>query len=200
MEEVVTQTMVSPPQSGRLLVLRGIVSLALGILALIWPAPGLLAITVLFGAYALANGIVTLAVGARSGKQGRTWGFFVVEGVIGIAAGAVTLFWPAMTLFILSMFAGVWALAVGILEVVSAFAFDRAQITAGGKILLAIAGILSLALGITVFRYPGLGAMTLLSFVAGYALIFGALMIALGAQSQRTKRQQPPVQQYPRAA
>lgn len=204
MEATSTQLFTQPPNA-RMMILRGVVSVAFGILALLWPAPGLLAIAMIFGIYALANGITTMATGVRRGKEGRSWGLLVFEGILGIGAAAVTLFWPGITLFVLSFFVGIWALAVGVLEIIGAFQLTRlfANVTTGGRVLMGIVGLLSIALGAAIFVYPGLGTVTLLTLVAAYALISGAVMIGLGFQANRMNRnrQEPPeIHEIPRAA
>lgn len=205
MEATIENVLLKRPLNPQMLILRGILSVGFGILALLWPAPGLLAIAVIFGAYALANGIATIATGVRRGREGRSWGLLVFEGILGLGAGVVTLFYPAITLFALSVFVGVWAVAIGVVELVGAFQLQKVdtEITTGARVLMGIVGLLSLALGGAVFLYPGLGTVTLLTLVATYAIISGFFMIGLGSQINRTRSRRPPdieEREFPKAA
>src|SRR5215471_12397128 len=83
------------------LVLRGLVGVILGIIAFSWPGITLASIVMLFGAYALVDGIVNLIGAVRAARAHERWGVLILEGIVGIAAAAVTVMWPAITLFTL---------------------------------------------------------------------------------------------------
>src|SRR5215472_2987457 len=80
-----------------LVLLRGIAGILFGILAFAWPGLTLLTLVLLYGAYALVDGICALAA-AFSGraKPVPTW-WLIVVGLLGIAAGLVTFLWPGIT-------------------------------------------------------------------------------------------------------
>ena len=102
------------------LVLRGVAALVFGVLAFVAPGASLLALVVLFGAYALVNGIVNLALAAR-GRAGDTrWGSLLFESIVSIIGGVVTLLWPGMSALVLLVLIGAWAIATGIGQVVAA--------------------------------------------------------------------------------
>jgi uncharacterized membrane protein HdeD (DUF308 family) len=161
------------------LILRGIVSVIFGILAFAWPGLTLAALVLLFGAFALLDGISNIAHGATSKHSGsHTW-LLIAQGVIGVAAGIVAFVWPGITLLVLVMVVGLWAVMTGALEVVAAIRLRRV-IT--GEWLLAMSGILSILLGALVFLYPLTGTIVLAWWVGVYALISGIVLIALGAR------------------
>src|SRR4051812_11462928 len=128
----------------RALILRGILSLAFGLAVLMWPGPGLLAVALVYGAYAFADGILSLAAGIRRERRHESWGLPILQGLLGIAVGLVTFFMPGITLFALSMLVGIWALVLGGLEIATAFELKHAA--GGSRMLLGIAGGLSVAL------------------------------------------------------
>jgi uncharacterized membrane protein HdeD (DUF308 family) len=73
--------------------LRGLAAIIFGILAFIWPGITLLALTFLFGAYALVDGVFAIiAALQRAGREERWW-MLLVEGIVGIAAGTIAFLW-----------------------------------------------------------------------------------------------------------
>ena len=93
-----------------LLLLRGIAAILFGLLAFIWPGLTLVTLVLLYGAFALVDGVISLAAAfTGSAKPAPTW-WLVVIGVLGIAAGIVTFAWPGITAILLVLFIGAWAL------------------------------------------------------------------------------------------
>src|SRR5215469_9198498 len=95
------------------LLLRGIIAILFGILALRLPLTTLATLVLLFGVYAFIDGVVSL-FGAFDGWQHREnrWLLFL-EGLIGFVVGFVTLRSPAITAVVLIFFIAAWALGTG---------------------------------------------------------------------------------------
>jgi uncharacterized membrane protein HdeD (DUF308 family) len=160
-----------------MLVLRGVAAVIFGILTFVAPGASLFALVVLFGAYAMVNGIIDLVLAVRTPTGERRWGSLVFEGVASVVAGALALFWPGITALVLLFLIAGWAIATGIAQVVAAVRL-RKQIT--GEWLLALSGVLSVAFGVLLFLFPGAGALAVVIWIGAYAIVFGALLIALG--------------------
>ena len=158
-----------------LVLLRGIVSILFGILAFAWPGPTVLALTLLFGAYALADGALSL-IAAVSGSDRSTpaW-WLVLVGLLGIAAGLIAFFWPGKTAFALVVMIGAWALAIGIFEIIGAI---RLRHEIDDEWWLIAAGILSVLFGLAVLLAPAAGALAIVWLIAAYAIVAGVLMVA----------------------
>jgi len=159
------------------LIIRGIIGVIFGIVAFVWPGLTLAALVLLFGAYALLDGIADIAYGisgARSG--GHSWAL-LLAGIVGIGAAIVTFLWPAITLLVLVLVIGIWAVIRGVLQLVAAV---RLRNIIRGEWLLVLSGILSIALGVLVFLYPMTGAIVLAWWVGAYAFVAGIALIALG--------------------
>jgi uncharacterized membrane protein HdeD (DUF308 family) len=101
----------------------------------------------------------------------------VIEGLISIAAGILTFFWPQVTGMVLLYFIAFWAILTGIFEVLAAIKL-RKEIT--GELFLALSGIASIIFGILLFLYPGAGALAVITIIGIYAIIFGILLLILG--------------------
>ena len=159
------------------LVLRGLVAVLIGIVTFIWPGITLTALVLLFGAYALIDGVLSLAGAVRAAEAHERWGVLVLEGIAGILAALVTLFWPAITALVLVYIIAVWAIITGIAEISAAV---RLRKHVSGEWVLGALGVASLLFGILIALVPVAGALVITFWFGAYAIIFGALLLALG--------------------
>jgi uncharacterized membrane protein HdeD (DUF308 family) len=157
-----------------LLLIRGIVGLVFGVVAFAWPGVTIAALVVIFGMYAVIDGVSNLMIGVSRAKS--RWPH-LVQGIFGVAAGALTFLWPGVTAFALVIFIGAWAIVTGLFEIVAAIRL-RKEIT--GEWLLALSGLLSLAFGVLVFAFPAAGAVGIAWVLGAYAAATGVILIALG--------------------
>jgi uncharacterized membrane protein HdeD (DUF308 family) len=106
-------------------VLTGLLSIAAGILIIVWPEPGLLAVAIILGAWLIVAG--TLAItGAFAARQILpNWWLLLIIGLLEIPLGVLALANPGATLAALITVAGIWAIAVGVMRVVLAFEVKR---------------------------------------------------------------------------
>jgi uncharacterized membrane protein HdeD (DUF308 family) len=161
------------------LLIRGLVAVVMGILAMAWPGITMAAIVGVFGLYAVIDGITSLMLGlTRTRTHGRSWAV-VVQGVIGILAGIVTFVWPGITAFALVMFIGAWGIVTGVFEIVAAIRLRR---VIKGEWLLALSGIISVLFGFLVFAFPAAGAVGIAWVLGIYAVTAGLVLIALGVR------------------
>jgi uncharacterized membrane protein HdeD (DUF308 family) len=156
--------------------LRGVVAVLFGIFAFVWPGKTLAAVVLVFGAFAFADGILSLVAAFKVRDQGKPFWSLLIVGLLGIVAGAATFVWPGMTALLLVTFIGAWALVMGIFEIVAAI---RLRKEIQGEWLLILSGILSVLFGLFVLVQPGAGALALIWVIGAYALFFGILLIAL---------------------
>jgi len=135
-----------------------------------------LALTLLYGAFAMADGILSLGA-ALTGSGERsipTW-WLVVIGLVGIAAGTVAFLWPGLTAFALVIMIGAWAVAIGVMQIIGAI-WLRHEIE--DEWLLIAAGILSVLFGAAVLLKPGAGALALAWAIGTFAILSGILLVA----------------------
>ena len=156
---------------------RAVAAFAFGILTLVMPGITLTALVILFGAYALVDGVFSL-VGAffapRESGRMRVW--LGVLGVLGIGAGVVTFVWPAITAVALLYVIAVWALVTGVFEIATAVAL-RSVIRHEWPLVLD--GLLSVALGmILLIVSPVLGALAITWAIGWYAVVASGMMAA----------------------
>ena len=164
-------------QNWWLVVLRGVLAILFGLSAFIWPGITWLTLIVLFGVYAIADGLIAIWTGFSRTRESPRWWTFLVEGLLNIAAGVVALIWPDLATLVLIYLIAAWAVFTGILEIVAAIRL-RNEIT--NEWFLALGGVLSIALGILLFLQPVAGSLAIIWMIAGYALVFGILLVILG--------------------
>ena len=160
-----------------ILAVRGVAAVAFGLAALIWPQITLLALVLVFGAYALVDGLFTLyaAIGGRQPAGGGR-GWLVLEGLLGVGAGIVALLWPDITALALLWVIAFWAVLTGVLEIVAAVRLRRVL---DNDWLLVVAGALSIVFGLILMIWPREGAVGLVWLIGIYAIAFGIVMVGL---------------------
>ena len=167
--------------------LRGLLAIGFGIVALIWPGITILVLVILFGAYALFDGVldVVMAIGGKGADEARLDGgeraWLAVMGVIGVGAGIIAFVWPGITAVALLWVIAFWAILSGILEIVTAWRL-RAELT--NEWMWVLAGFLSIALGVLLIAQPATGAVALVIWIGIFAIAWG---IALTILSFRVK-------------
>ncbi len=156
-----------------LLLLRGIVAILFGLLAFAWPGITLLSLVILYGFYALLDGLFAILAAIKGGNVESRW-WLILIGILGVAAGLLTFFWTGITALVLIMFIGAWALIHGIFEIVGAIKI-RKEID--NEWWLILSGALSVLFGLMVLIMPGAGALALIWVIGAYAIIFGGLLV-----------------------
>jgi uncharacterized membrane protein HdeD (DUF308 family) len=170
-----------------LFLVRGITAVIFSILAVIWPGVTILVLTLFWGAYAFVDGSVALWAGiAGNGKsRGDRW-WLIVLGVIGILAGLLALVSPGYVATVLLLLIAVWAIVIGIFQIVGAIRLRR---EIEGEWLLGLGGVLLVLYGVLLIAQPVAGALSVIWMISFGSFVFGVLtiMLALKLRSQRRK-------------
>ncbi len=162
-----------------MLALRGVLSIILGLVALLAPGIALFAFITVFAVYAVLDGIVAVFVALRERGALRRWGLVLAEGILSILAGIFAFVYPGETAIILLYIVAAWAIITGIMEIAAVFMIRGSM---AQEWSLAIAGILSVLFGIILFIRPGIGLLSILWLVGIYAIVFGVLFIVRAFQ------------------
>ncbi|MEU2441639.1 DUF308 domain-containing protein [Streptomyces rubradiris] len=159
----------------RMLVVRGSVALAFGVVALVWPGVTALALALLFGLYALGDGLALLTGSCRREGDEAHRVAHAAGGVLGVAAGLVAIAWPGVTALALVTLIGAWAVTTGVAEIWAAVRFRREL---RHEWALFLAGAASVVAGVLLWARPDAGAVAVARVVGGYALVSGASVLA----------------------
>ena len=155
------------------LALRGLAAVLFGLLTFFVPGVTLVTLVLLFGAYALLDGLFNVLVFFRVASH--HWAL-LIEGVIGIIAGVLTFAWPAITAIALLYVIAFWAIFTGVFEIVAGI---RLRKVIANEWLLLLMGVLSALFGLLILFAPGAGALAIVLWIGAYALIFGIFLLAL---------------------
>ncbi len=161
-------------QNWWLFLLRGILGIIFGLLALIFPGPTMLSLVLLFSAYMLVDGIFAIvsAVRAIRHKEDRG-GLLVFEGLLNIAVGIAAFLWPGLTVIAFVWLIAAWAIVTGGLLTAVGFRLNIDH----GRWWMVLGGLLSLAYGVLLIIAPLIGAIVLTWWIAAYALAFGIALV-----------------------
>ena len=160
------------------LALRGAIAILFGLAALLRPGIALEALILLFGAYALVDGVFSI-VGIFGGTRGGTprW-LLLIEGVVGILAGLIAFVMPGLTAILLLYLIAAWAIVTGISEIATAI---RLRNEIRGEWAVIAGGVLSVIFGVLLAVIgPVAGLFSLIWLIGIYAVAFGIMLLIAG--------------------
>lgn len=164
------------------LLLRGLAAIAFGILTWVLPGISLGALVLLFGAYSMADGVLGFWTAIAGRKEHESWWVLLLGGLLGIGVGGLTFFAPGITALVLLFYIAIWAIATGALGIVAAI---RLRKEIKGEWWLILSGLASVVFGVLLMARPGVGALTVLWLIAGYAIVFGVLLVMLAFKARK---------------
>jgi uncharacterized membrane protein HdeD (DUF308 family) len=164
------------------LALRGFMAVLFGLLAFFVPGITLLTLVLLFGVYALVDGLFNVIAFFRVASH--HWAL-LIEGLIGILAGILTFAWPAITAIALLYLIAFWAVFTGIFEIIAGI---RLRKVVANEWLLLVIGVLSLLFGMLILFAPGAGALAIVIWIGAYALVFGISLLVLAFRLRGHRR------------
>ena len=177
-----------PKKMWPIMALRGMLAILFGIVALLWPGITLLGLALLFGAWALLDGISFLANAFRQGRTHARWHDWIpslLAGLLGIAAAVVTVLIPAITIVVLTIVAAILLIGVGVAEITIAVRLRR---LIRGEVFLGLAGLVGIIAGIMILIWPLSGALALTFVLGVYALVSGVLLLGLALRLRHLVR------------
>lgn len=164
-----------------MLAVRAACAIFFGILAWIWPGMTVFALIVLFGVYALIDGIAAIVAAVR-GVAGTSRVGLAITGVLGVLVGIAALVSPGVTSLVLLMLIAAWAVVTGVFEIVAAVSLRREIRGEGWHIA---GGIVSVLFGIALFTWPATGVLALVWLIGGFSVLFGIVSLVAAFQLRR---------------
>ena len=107
----------------------------------------------------------------------------IVLGAVSILFGILVLVWPGMSLGILVIFVGIWAIIIGVLQIMASV--RHRAVPNSGWVWGIIGGALAILFGILVLIRPGTGLVSIIWIVGIWAIVWGITLVVLGVQLRR---------------
>ncbi|MDT7653879.1 MAG: hypothetical protein QOI36_5285 [Pseudonocardiales bacterium] len=177
-----------PKKLWSVIAVRGVLAILFGIIALTWPGITVLALALLFGAWALLDGVSLLANAFRQGRAHADWRDWIpslLGGLLGIAAAVITVLLPVVTVVVLTILAAILFIGVGVAEIVLAV---RLRKVIRGEVFMALAGLAGVIAGVLFLIWPLSGALAITILLGAYALVSGVLLLAAAWRLRRVAR------------
>jgi uncharacterized membrane protein HdeD (DUF308 family) len=164
------------------LVLQGALGILFGVVAIAFPDIALITLAYFFAAWLLIAGFTQVAEGWRVAEaRGRSWPFALM-GVVSIVAGILAALIPGITILGLVLLLGSWLVIVGVMEIYAAW---RIRKEVSGEWVLALGGIVRLAVGAIVLAMPIVGAVLTVTLIAIWSIVGGLTALFLGFRLRR---------------
>lgn len=167
-------------RSATWLIVAGVVTVLFGVVAMIWPIGTAIALVILWGCYALVDGILAFAAAFAGGQSAGGRVFLIMVGLIGIAAGLFAIVRPGVGAVTLTWVLGIWLMVRGVMEVVAAFSTPG-----GSRVWLVIGGALWFLAGLFFAVNPGAAAVSLALWLGIFAVAWGVALIVGGVTLRR---------------
>jgi uncharacterized membrane protein HdeD (DUF308 family) len=158
-------------------ILRGVLLIGFGAVALAWPNITLAVLIALFGVFVLVDGIVASIAAVVTRSERERWWLALLGDLFSIGIGIAVFVWPEITALALLYLIAAWAVIIGIFAALLPFAY-RSETSQPW--LYALGGLISIAVGIALFAYPVDGALALVWLIGIYAIALGLIVTGFG--------------------
>ena len=165
------------------LVLRGIVAVLFGVAAVFWPSLTLVTLVYLFSAYLIVSGVIGVITGVKAGERSSWWVLHVLLGVIELGFGIYLVRHISVSITTFILLVGFVLVIRGLFEIVGAY-LER-EITATLRTVNSVTGLIALVAGIVILLQPKSSGIRFVWLLGLYALVFGALHIAMAAEGKK---------------
>ena len=171
----------------KLLLLRGVIGIVLGIVLVAWPEATIVVLMVLVGIWALIDGIGLAAhvfdKGARTGQRV----LFGVMALIALVVALVAIFRPGLAASAVTWFLGIWLLVRGLFELVGAFSTTVST----PRWLLVLGALLDLVLGWLFVSNPGTAVVAVAWVIGLLAIAWGVVFVVLALAARGATKDLP---------
>jgi uncharacterized membrane protein HdeD (DUF308 family) len=162
------------------LLVRGVIAILFGIVAIAWPTSTVIALAFLWGFWALFDGIGSLVQAFQpESRGGRVW--LVIMGLIALVAAFFAIFRPAVTAVALTWILGIWLIVRGVFEAIGAFSSNLVL----PRWLLLLGAALSLLIGVLFVANPGRAAVAIAVWLGVVAIVWGGVFVAMAIAIHR---------------
>jgi len=166
-------------------VVRGVIAIIFGIVALTSPITTAIVLATVIGVFAIIDGIIDIVDAIRHrGTSGV--GLRVFLGVISLLFGIIILVWPGKTIGFMVILIAIWSIAIGLLQIIANVGIRKEA--PGAWVWGVISGALGVIFGILVLFNLGIGLVALIWLLGIWAIVFGIALVVLGFQVRKAAK------------
>lgn len=164
--------------------IRGLLAILFGLALLLWPNVNMPIVIVLFGVYAMLDGLWALASAIRiADRRVGSWPV-AVEGLASVVLGSIALDWPFVSRQLIYV-VSIWGIVTGALEIFTALRLPRET---AAHWLWATGGVASLFLGGLMLMLPHADLVGVVYVIAAYVLLFGVVVLVAAMHFRIVRR------------
>jgi uncharacterized membrane protein HdeD (DUF308 family) len=163
----------------------GVLTTIIGLVALFFPEPTLLAVGIIFGAYLIFWGVMEILRGITDESDMSTVlkVVYVILGTLTVFAGLILLVRPGQSVVLAALVLGFWWVVSGVMQFVVGIAQSE------GRAWNLMLGALGMVAGAIILFQPAIGLVTLVWIVAIGLIVQGVIEIALGLQIRKLHKE-----------
>lgn len=166
-------------------IVRGVIAIIFGIVAMLAPIATAFTLAVVVGIFAIIDGIVDIVDAIRyRGSSGMA--LRIVLGACSLLFGVLVLVWPGISIGFLVIMVAIWAIIIGILQIVSNVGLRKES--GGSWIWGVVAGALTALFGLLVLFQPSVGLVTIIWIIGIWAVVWGIVLIVHGVQLRKASK------------
>jgi uncharacterized membrane protein HdeD (DUF308 family) len=159
--------------------IRGLLAILFGIIAISWPGITLEILVILFGIYVFLFSILAVIFAVFTKEGHKHWWPLLIEALVGIVVGFIVLANPSFAFRVGILIIGVWAIITGIAEL----------ILSGEDLLFLVIGLISILFGIILLIWSGIATLLLILLIGFYSIVFGIVLCVLSFQIRRFQKE-----------
>ena len=171
----------------KVLVARGAAALVIGLLVLVWPGETVVAFVIVWGVWALIDGIGSIVQGFGSDPSGPRWAHLLM-GAASLVVAVFAIFSPVVTATTLTWILGIWLVARGLLEFVGALVGRAGR----SRTLMVAGGVVDVVLGVLFIANPGKSAVGIAAILGLVTMLWGAVFLVVGLVVRSQQREHAP--------
>jgi uncharacterized membrane protein HdeD (DUF308 family) len=168
-----------------LIVMRGVVSIGLGLVALAVPTKTVALLVLFVGLLLMVDGVINVISSLLSIKKTDKWWVVLIQGIIGLFLGVVVFNYPQVTVGVILFLVALWAIITGIMLVVTAISTRKESY---GGWLLTAGALIAIGFGIVLLANPYQTVVVVTMLVGLFAVISGIITVALGLEVHSVRK------------
>jgi uncharacterized membrane protein HdeD (DUF308 family) len=157
------------------LALRGIAAILFGMVALAWRGDSPGSFMLLFGGFALVDGLLAIFVALTNVAGNKRW-WMLLHGSASVVLAGFILIWTETAATILLYLVTAWTLITGMMQIVGARRLDR---SVSNEELLYLSGKVSILFAVLLILVSKTSVVSVTQLIGPAAIIFGLLTLVL---------------------